>query len=243
MDGILGLLALNNNVPIWINKLRYRGLSTLATHGKYLMGSEGKLMKDRAARGEKLLANREAWNALGMPEKLKWLLHLGVRRSLGTRSRLFWNQRLRPGMWAHMDSRIAETRSLIYSRKVILSYASRTYAFSKKKVAEVKLEIQTLFPQYWVFIATSHYNGRGFEYADGRHYHFTTLTALDSHFFPSATNLTLHPGTSKGPKNKRQPISAGRLLALTTKTKDGGKFNIINLYQFTADKVDDRERV
>jgi len=32
-------------------------------------------------------------------------------------------------------------------------------------------------------------------------------------------------------------------LALTTKTKDGGKFNIINLYQFTADTVDDRERV
>ena len=30
---------------------------------------------------------------------------------------------------------------------------------------------------------------------------------------------------------------------MTTKTKDGGTFNIINLYQFTADKADDREQI
>ena len=111
----------------------------------------------------------------------------------------------------------------------------------KKKFAEVKREIQTLFPQYRVFIATAHTNGRRSQDAEGRHYNFTTLTALDSHFFPSATHLTLHPGTSKGLKHKRQPISAGRLLAMTTKPKDGGKLNIINLYQFTAENDEERE--
>ena len=123
------------------------------------------------------------------------------------------------------------------------SYVSKTYGFREKKVADIKLEIQTLFPQYWVFITTSHTNGKGFQDSSGRHYHFTTLTALDSHYFPSATSLTLHPGTSKGPKHKRQPISTGRVLALTTKTKDGGVFNVINLYQFTADKTDEREQI
>ena len=42
------------------------------------MGSEGNTIKGRAARAEKLLTNREAWNALDESEKSQWFLHLGV---------------------------------------------------------------------------------------------------------------------------------------------------------------------
>ena len=65
-------------MPVWINKLRNKGLSTLSAHGESLMGSEGSTMKGRAARGEKLLTNREEWNALDESEKFQWFLHLDV---------------------------------------------------------------------------------------------------------------------------------------------------------------------
>jgi len=73
--------ALNNNVPIWINKIRHRGLTMLAAHGEALMGADGKRMKARVARGEKMLANREAWNELEIPVKLKRFRHLSVTGS------------------------------------------------------------------------------------------------------------------------------------------------------------------
>ena len=73
--------ALSNNVPIWINKIRHRGLNMLAAHGDALMGAEGKNMKARLERGEKMLTNREAWNDLDTPAKLKWLRHLNVTGS------------------------------------------------------------------------------------------------------------------------------------------------------------------
>ena len=65
---------------------------------------------------------------------------------------------------------------------------------------------------------------------------FTTLIALDSYYFPSATHLSLHPGSSKGPKRggARKPPTAGRSVSITTKTRIGGNLHIINLYQFTA---------
>ena len=56
-------------MPIWINKLRYKGLSTLAAHGESLVDSEGNNMKGRAARGERLLTNSEAWKSLDESEK------------------------------------------------------------------------------------------------------------------------------------------------------------------------------
>jgi len=70
----------------------------------------------------------------------------------------------------------------------------------------------------------------------GRHYKFTTLTAVDSYYFPSATHFSLPPGSSKGSKREgaRKPPTAGRLVFITTKTKNGGNLHIINLYQFTA---------
>ena len=212
----------------------------LAAHGEALMGAEGKHTKARAAGGEKMLAIREEWNNLETPAKLKWLRHLSVT---GSQAQTLLQPRITSwnvGPHGFENSRDEIFNLFAQGDPVI---CLQDLHIPRKKVADVKLEIQTLFPQYWVFVATLYFNGRGFQDSDGKHYHFTTLTALDSHFFPPATNLTLRPGTSKGPKNKRQPISAGRLLAMTTKTKDGGRFNIINLYQFTADKVDDRERV
>jgi len=62
------------------------------------------------------------------------------------------------------------------------------------------------------------------------------LTALDFHYFPSATHLFLHLGSSKGSKRggERKPPTAGKLISVTTKTKNGGNLHIINLYHFTA---------
>ena len=109
----------------------------------------------------------------------------------------------------------------------------------KNTVEAVKLELYALFPHYWLHISTAIINGVGSQDERGRHYKFTTLTALDSHYFPSATHLSLHPGSSKlskGPKRggSRKPPTAGRSIAVTTKTKNGGNLQIINLYQFTA---------
>jgi len=79
----------------------------------------------------------------------------------------------------------------------------------ENKVDAVKSELHALFPYYWIYISTaminrvgSHIstaiiNGVGSQYERGRHYKFTTLTALDTHYFPSATHLSLHPGSSK----------------------------------------------
>jgi len=76
-------------------------------------------------------------------------------------------------------------------------------------------------------------NGAGSQDERGRHYKFTTLTALDSHYFPSATSLSLHPGSCKGSNRggALKPPTAGTLISITTKTKNGGNL----LYQFTAD--------
>jgi len=79
-------------------------------------------------------------------------------------------------------------------------------------------------------------NGAGSQDHRGKHYNLTILTAIDSHYFLSATHLSLHPGYSKGSKRggSRLPPTAGRSISITTKTKNGGKLHIINLYQHTA---------
>ena len=64
----------------------------------------------------------------------------------------------------------------------------------------------------------------------GEHYNFTTLTALDSYHFTSATSETLHPGRQLRRGKGLHPVVSGRALALSTTTKSGGKFIIINLY-------------
>ena len=106
----------------------------------------------------------------------------------------------------------------------------------ENKVDAVKSELHALFPHYWIYISKAISNGATNLEERFRNYRFTSLTALDSHYFPSATLLSLHPGSSKGPKKggARKPPTAGRSVATTTKTKNGGKLHVINLYQFTA---------
>jgi len=70
--------------------------------------------------------------------------------------------------------------------------------------------------------------------SSGEHYNFTTLTALDSYHFPSATSETLHLGRQLRRGKGLHPTVSARALALSTTTKNGGKFVIINLHQFTA---------
>ena len=100
------------------------------------------------------------------------------------------------------------------------------------KLSDIILDFHTYtqFLQYWIFISTVNKQGVPCD-SSGEHYNFTTLTALDSHHFPSATSETLHPGwklrRGKGPP----PMVSGRALALCTTTESGGKFVIINLYQ------------
>jgi len=106
----------------------------------------------------------------------------------------------------------------------------------ENKVNAVKSELHALFPHYWIYISTAITIGAANQDEQDRHYRFTTLTALDSHYFPPATHLSLHPGSSKGPKRggARKPPTAGRSVAINTKTKTGGSLHIINLYQFTT---------
>jgi len=101
-------------------------------------------------------------------------------------------------------------------------------------ISTIKDELQTQFPHYWIIISTVNTQGASCN-SSGEHYNFTMLTALDSHHFPSATSETLLPGRQlrRGEKGLHLIVS-GRALALTTTTKRGGKFVIINLYQFTA---------
>jgi len=74
--------ALNTNISVWIHKLRNRGLSTLAGHDTSLMGCDGSYAKLREVRNEKLLLNREAWNAVDKADKSEWYTHLAIARHL-----------------------------------------------------------------------------------------------------------------------------------------------------------------
>jgi len=70
--------AFNTNVSVWIHKLRKKGLSTLAAYGTSLMGCDGANAKLRQVGNEKLLLNREAWNAVDMANKSEWYTHLST---------------------------------------------------------------------------------------------------------------------------------------------------------------------
>jgi len=106
----------------------------------------------------------------------------------------------------------------------------------ENNVDAVKSELHALFPHYWIYISTAIINGAGNQDERGWHYKFTILTALDSHYFPSATHFSLNPGSFKGSRRggAREPQTAGRSVSITTKTKNGGNLHVINLYQFTA---------
>ena len=72
-----------------------------------------------------------------------------------------------------------------------------------------------------IHISTAIINGVGSQDERGRHYKFTTLTALNSHYFTSATHLSLHPGSSKGPQRgrARKPPTTGRSISITPRQK------------------------
>jgi len=109
----------------------------------------------------------------------------------------------------------------------------------------IRSELHALFPHYLIFMSMAIKDGGGSQDAKGRYYYFTTLTALDSHYFTSATHLSLHLGSSKGPKENgfRQPPTAGRSISITAKAKNSDKLHIINLYQFTANEGGQQELV
>jgi len=61
--------AFSTKVSVWINKLRKKGLTTLAAHCTSLIGCDGTNAKLRQVRNEKLLLNREARNVVDMADK------------------------------------------------------------------------------------------------------------------------------------------------------------------------------
>jgi hypothetical protein len=76
----------------------------------------------------------------------------------------------------------------------------------ENKVDVVKSELHALFPHYWIYISMAIINVAANQDERGRHYKFTTLTVLNSHYFPSATHLSLHPGSSKAQKGEELAI-------------------------------------
>jgi len=60
-------------------------------------------------------------------------------------------------------------------------------------VEAVKIELYAFSLHYWIYISTVKINGVGSQDERGRHYKFTTMTALDSYYCPSATHLSMHP--------------------------------------------------
>jgi len=62
--------------------------------------------------------------------------------------------------------------------------------------------------------------------------HYTHSTRLLS--LPISNIQSLHPGRQLRRRKGLHPLVSGRVLAISTTTKSGGNFAIINLYQFTA---------
>ena len=79
----------------------------------------------------------------------------------------------------------------------------------RKLISTIKDELQAQFLHYWIFISTVNKQGASCN-SSCEHCNFTTLTALDSHHFPSATSETLHPGRQLRRGNCLQPIVSGR---------------------------------
>jgi len=103
----------------------------------------------------------------------------------------------------------------------------------RKLILTIKDKLHAKFQHYWIIISTVNKQGVSCD-SSGEHYNFTTLTALESHHFPSATSEILHSRRQLRRGKGLHPIVSGRALALSTTTKSGGRFVIINLYQFTA---------
>jgi len=112
----------------------------------------------------------------------------------------------------------------------------------RKLISTIQDELHAQFPHYWIIISTVNKQGASGN-SSGEHYNFTTLTALESHHFPSATSETLNPGRQLRLGKGLHPIVSGWAWALSTTIKSGGKFVIIDLYQFTAANPAEQKKV
>jgi len=192
------------------------------------MGCDGTNAKLRQVRNEKLLLNREAWNAVERADKSEWYTHLST---VGHLTQIISDPRI--SSWNVGPHGFRGGREDIFAlfEKGDPIICLQDLRIPENKVNAAKSELHALFPHYWIYISTATINGAGSQDERGRHYTFTTLTASDS---PSATHLSLPPGSSEGSKRggARKPPTAG--ISITTKTKNGGNLHIIYLYQFTA---------
>jgi len=160
------------------------------------MGCDGAGAKLRKVRNKKLLLNREAWNAVHMHDKSEWYIHLSTAGHL-TRTIIdprisSWNV----GPHVVRGGRV-EIFTLFEKGDPIICL--QDLGIPQRKVEAVKSELHALFPHYWTFISMAINKWLGSQDKLGRHYEFKTQTALDFHYFPSATHLSLHLGFSKGP--------------------------------------------
>ena len=106
---------------------------------------------------------------------------------------------------------------------------------SKRAASAVKLDLETRFPQYKVFISA----GCGHQIdSRGRHYQFCVLTALHLGAFSGATGEQTQPTFHR--TRPGRSIFRGRLLVLKSTLLSGAVVYIINLYQFTAGNADDQ---
>ena len=142
--------ALNTNTTVWIHKLRKQGLSTLAAHATSFLGSDGSEARRRQARNEKLLLNKEAWNATNERDKVGWLAHLAIVghqvRSLCDPKMSSWNV----GPHGFRGGRLEIFAVFEAGDPVICLQDLR---IPKKRVKATKDELHALFPHYWIFIS------------------------------------------------------------------------------------------
>jgi len=211
--------ALQGNVTNWIRKMEHNGMNTLAAHGEDLFGSKGVKTSIRVELRLDLKLNKDAWKALSGQEQEDWVSHLMItgsqQRRLSNPRIISWNA----GPHGYRNSR-DEIWSIFAQGQPLI--CPQDLQIPPKLIPAIKDELHAQFPHYWIFVSTVNKQGVTCD-SSGEHYNFTTLTALDSYHFPSATSETLHAG-----------LVSGRALALSTTTKSGGKFVIINLYQFMA---------
>jgi len=165
-------------------------MTTLAAHGEDLFGSEGAKATVRAELRLDLMLNKDAWKTLSGQERDDWVSHLVInvsqQRRLSNPRIISWNaspdgyRNIRDKIW----SLFAQGQPLICLQDIRIPL---------KLIPTIKDELHAQFPQYWIFISAVNKQGVTCD-SSGEHYNFTTLTALNSYHFPSATSETLHPG-------------------------------------------------
>jgi len=206
--------------------MEHNGMNTLAAHGDDLFGSEGVKASIRAD----LKLNMDAWKAFSGQEQEDWVSHLMIT---GSQQRRLSNPRIISWNAGPQGYRISRDKiwSIFAQGQPLICL--QDLWIPSKLIPAIKDELHEQFPHYWIFISTVNKQGSTCD-SSREHYNFTTLTALASYHFPSATSETLYPGRQLRRGKGLHPVVSGRALALSTTTKSGGKFVIINLYQFMA---------